>query len=235
MLWDFRPWITIEHPGRPGDSRAPAEKLIASLFYVKLVSLPKLGSALASALIEVRCRLAAGPHINAIVRELLERKSQLGCSVWGSQTTTTFCDASVWQDIKEGREFGRRIEIEVLSLDTEILLQIDNENVSNCPCRLRDLVRQEPVVYDREEAHSPSKTSFGQVDSHEGSTVVEGPTVVKIALDNGAALMKNMGVGSLDMTEDGLAEKISFERELGKIEEAIRQMGLLYRDLNQTP
>src|SRR4029434_9138091 len=50
-LWDSRPWITVEHPGRPGDYRALPEKLVASLFYIKLVTPPKLRSTPASHLI----------------------------------------------------------------------------------------------------------------------------------------------------------------------------------------
>ncbi len=231
-LWDSRPWITVEHPGRPGDHRALPEKLIASLFYVKLVTLPELGSAPSSVLLEVKCRLQPGLHTNSIARELLEQKSQLKCSVWGTRTTTTLCDPSVWQLIKAGGELSRRIEIKVLSLDTEILLQIDNENLSNCPCRLRDLISQEPIVHDRDEI--PSQLSLGQVESREGSDIVE-PTLVKIAFDGGVPDTKDSKARSTGLTDDGWTEKIGFDEELGKIEEAIQQISLIYRDISKGP
>ena len=229
-LWDSRPWITVEHPGRPGDYRALPEKLVASLFYIKLVTPPKLSSTPASSLIEVKCRLQPGPHTTLIARELLEQKSQLKCSAWGSQTTTTFCDASVWQRIKAGGELSRHIEIKALSLDTEILLQINNENLSNCPCRLRDLVSQELAVYDRDEIPSPS--------FREGFDVVEGPTFMKIAFDNGVLDTRDPGVRSIVtedgmITDDGLTEKANFDEELRKVEEAIQQMSLIHRNLSE--
>lgn len=189
-LWDSPPRITIEQPGSPGDFQALPEKLIASLFYIRLLSPPELGSARSSCLVEVKCRLPPGPHVNSIARELLERRSQLTCSAWGSRTTTTFCDAPVWHRVREGGELSQRIEIKVISLDTEILLQIENENVSNCPCQLRDLLCY-GGAYDGVEIQSPSVASFPG-----GGTVVDEPAYVTIALDDGPLKPKVTSVAS---------------------------------------
>jgi hypothetical protein len=76
---------------------------------------------------------------------------------------------------------------------------------------------QEPAVYNRDEILSPS--SFGQVGFREGSDIEE-PTFIEIAFDNGTLDTKDSGVRSI-IAEDGLTEKVNFDEELSKVEEAI--------------
>jgi len=61
---------------------------------------------------------------------------------------------------------------------------------------------------------------------------------MKIAFDNGVLDTRDPGVRSIVtedgmITDDGLTEKANFDEELRKVEEAIRQMSLIHRNLSE--
>jgi hypothetical protein len=89
------------------------------------------------------------------------------------------------------------------------------------------------MVYDGDEI--PSPTSSSQVEAQDTSNIIEEPTSVKIAFDNDVPDTRDLRAGSIGVTKDTLTEKINFDEELGKVEEAIQQISLMYRDISKGP
>lgn len=143
-LWGAPPRLRIQHhPEQTMSVEAVAGKLFSALFYVDVCSYPDLSVSPGSCEIEVKCRLAPGNHLNAVTHRLHDQELRVyyrGCGEWHQK----YLCLTKWDS---QLPFSRRFKVEVLSLESRLELRIDSptqigrqENSSNTPCRLRDLV-----------------------------------------------------------------------------------------------
>lgn len=136
-----------------------AEKLQASLFYLELSEALPSFSIPSSVEIRIRCRLPPGPDLANLVKRLRSKDAQVAYHGEEPTRQAELCTATIWDRIRRGHPFERRLHVRALSEDTLVSVEVDSlipgssrRKISNCPCILRDLVhaRLTPRVTEME-------------------------------------------------------------------------------------
>ncbi|KAI7785350.1 hypothetical protein LA080_007183 [Diaporthe eres] len=124
-----------------------AEKLQASLFYLELTEAPPSFSIPSSVEIRVRCRLPPGPDLANLIKRLRSMDAQIAYHGDEPSTQAELCTATIWDRIRRGHPFERRLHIRAQSEETVVNVEVDSllpgssrSKISNCPCTLGDLV-----------------------------------------------------------------------------------------------
>lgn len=134
-IWGPGAWSKIEYDGRnPSEARAASSKLLAALFYIAACRVQRTTPLPTTCEIEVKCRLTAGPHLNAVVRALMQDGAILHCSCSESRIQVQLCDRDIWRNVTSpGIEtFSRKIEIETESIDSSLECKIETKMLGNC-------------------------------------------------------------------------------------------------------
>lgn len=154
-IWGPEACVKVEYDGRdPGAAEAVSGWLLAALFYVEACCMSETSSLQMICELEIKCRLAAGPHLNAVVRALLHDGATLHCNSSQARHQVQFCDWDIWKEITSSSDavFSRKIAVEVDSMDCSLEFQIEtklsgkSEHVSNSPCSMVDLFSNLPTV-----------------------------------------------------------------------------------------
>ncbi|KAE8442176.1 hypothetical protein EG329_003764 [Mollisiaceae sp. DMI_Dod_QoI] len=135
-----------------------AEKLIASLFYVEFRCQPSFYRSPISCQLSISCRLAAGPALADLVMQLRQKHAHFhyGTSL-AERRALPVCDDIVWTQVKHGQPFLRFLEMEIVSINSLICIQVQttgivNEDdvvskgrhwISNCPYDVKFLIRDQ--------------------------------------------------------------------------------------------
>ena len=149
-IWDTAPRLKIDiKDKRPHNIRTHASKLFASLFYVELRSIPRQSPSSITCEIDIKCRLAPCPHLNAIVHEIRRQKLQIYYTASQEWLHGDFCSSN-WERITAGAfdGFSTPLMLEVASLDSLLQCEIDSpvtpghrESIIGSSYKLCELVR----------------------------------------------------------------------------------------------
>ncbi len=121
-----------------------ADKLAASSFYLELEEDPWPHSNSPTVIqIVVKCRLPPGPALADFMMKFRSRSSRFHSSAGSSSFSPSFiCPQNVWEEIKRGGEFSRRLQVEIWPSESLVDVQADSlygaiqRSISNCPCDL---------------------------------------------------------------------------------------------------
>ena len=148
-IWDTAPRLEINIRDKtPHIIRSHASKLFASLFYVELRSMPRQSSSSITCEIDIKCRVAPCPHLNAIVHEIRRQKLQIYYTASQEWLHGDFCSSN-WERITAGAidGFSTPLVLEVASLDSLLQCEIDSpvtpghrERISGSSYKLCELV-----------------------------------------------------------------------------------------------
>lgn len=131
-----------------------ADNLYASLFYVELVTkqpgMPLFHASPTIGKLRMRCRLPSGEALVDLVMRLSERRATIHykCNEPNFLTMPAL-DSDLRAEVRAGGAFVRNFEVEIISPDSIIEVQIDSlisdnrPNISNCPYRLGTLIQDQ--------------------------------------------------------------------------------------------
>lgn len=151
-IWGSGRWSRLEYHGAHGvirDATLMSGKLLAGLFYVEICRVPETNIRPVLLELEIKCVLAPGAHLNAVMHAFLEHNAILHYSCSQSRLQGQLCTRSMWAEIiaQDSKQFSKRIEIEAPSLDCSLELKVDNihnqrlsEHIKNSPCIVSDII-----------------------------------------------------------------------------------------------
>lgn len=194
IIWQRLPALSI-HCDTYKASEA-VQRMFASLFYVELQSRPAKLKSPFSCQLAVKCRLARGSHLNAVVHTLLERSTKIYCEVSGAINVCSLCSDSRWQEYSStGECFSHSIYAKIPSLDAKVKIRIDGIaetgttlDISNSPVSFFDLLDSQrnldATMVDDEDA----ATTFTDVGEPFGGTTVDDEDAATTFTDMGESV-----------------------------------------------
>lgn len=136
--------------------QSTASRMLASLFYIELASIPEFCSGLSLVHLRIRCRVPPGPSLIALLRLPLQN-SQLYC--WAetrdSRSSTSMKDGkqnkeplAISTSVAQYQEgFSKAVTVEAKSLGSVIFVGITTksgfEMISKCPYQIRNLIQDQ--------------------------------------------------------------------------------------------
>ncbi len=129
--------------------RRCANNMVASLFYVELVRkpIPNEDETVFICQLRIRCRLS--PSQLALIALLQQLQDTQAYFCYDNQKSIACVDSQLYDDVKGGAAFSRRIDIIVSSLDDMLDIKLDDmfrrgeQSISNCPYHLNTLIRDQ--------------------------------------------------------------------------------------------
>ena len=124
-----------------------SDKLLASLFYIKLRGLPQLDTVNLTCQVIIRCRLVPSrPHLRALVTRLCTSQARFH---WDG-TSMSCVDQDLLDELRRGVAYSRRIDIKVCSLNDVIDIRLDGittrvRSISNCPYKISDMIKDQAL------------------------------------------------------------------------------------------
>ena len=155
--------VRAEDLCNPQSIQAAASKLISSLFYIELATLPRFYTSPQKCTLRVLCRLQPGEALRQLLGKLVRERALL--MYQGDDTHAhkeRFCTEDVLRRCSSGQPFSRSFVVHALSPDTRIAVGLNYTDgrtlsLSKCPYRLKDLVADQDLGSSvPENAVSPS-------------------------------------------------------------------------------
>ncbi|KAH8909466.1 hypothetical protein BR93DRAFT_924444 [Coniochaeta sp. PMI_546] len=130
------------------DPLLSADRLLASLFYVELIQLPKFFETTERAQVCLQCRVPSGAALVALISSLRRRRARVqygGGSL--DDKSEPLVSPSALARCQKGERFTRVLTIPVQSMSSVLDIRIDGvvgpQYIGNCPYTLRKLVRDQ--------------------------------------------------------------------------------------------
>ncbi|KAH6658609.1 hypothetical protein BKA67DRAFT_558530 [Truncatella angustata] len=155
LAWMGRsPDITIKYNGgsySDGLVDAISSKLISSLFYIELITVPVFRTVPAECTVRLLCRVNPGPTFMNLLMELHQRQTCIQYRSADSQfTETPIFTKKIWSMCSKGIPFAKELDLDVVNMDSLIEVKLDSragspQNISNCPYRIIDLIQDQKL------------------------------------------------------------------------------------------
>jgi hypothetical protein len=136
------------HAQANNDIQRCADNLLAALFYVRLVEIPKFNRNLFTCRAQILCRI--GPSHDAL-RELAKRLKDTDAHFYLDFEQKVSCvDEESYKSLELGSCFSRNISFKVMSLADCIDIKIDGitaraRSISNCPYKIQTMIEDEEL------------------------------------------------------------------------------------------
>ncbi|KAI1846266.1 hypothetical protein JX265_014047, partial [Neoarthrinium moseri] len=169
---------------------AMARRLTALLLYLEVADVTSERRLPCRVPFRVRCRLAPGCHLQNLMLMLRDRGAKIwfGCNKLAS--CEPFCGEEQLEDLRNGKEYSRRVDLWVPSVDSMVQLRVGTdtwqENASRCPFKFLDLVRQQSNAQI-----GPAKESEG-CESPKLPVIRHSETLLRKELDTLHSLLNDM-------------------------------------------